>query len=303
MSAGTPLSDRVEEYLRLRRALGYQLRLEGYRLAEYARHLDMSGETVVTAQNAVAWARLRQGVHPVTWSHRLRAVRGFAAWLRTIDPATEIPPKDAIPERWIRPAPFIFDEGLTARMTAACGGLRPAFRAATLTTLFGLVAATGIRIGEALAIPSDGIDLDAGLLPVMPAKSRCERILPLHPTAVAALRDYDGLRSRTHPESPVFFASIRGTALDPSGVRRAFRQACDSAGIPRRARIHDLRHSFAVASLLQWYRTGADVAAEMPALSDYLGHVNPEGTYWYISAVPELMQLAAARAAAEDSHE
>jgi integrase len=301
----SPLGERAEEYLRLRRALGFRLKDEGRHLAEFARWLDEAGLGAVTAEHAIAWAKLPQGVRPSTWSHRLRAVRGFAAWLRAVEPATEIPPKDVFPSRWKRPAPFIFDDDLTARMLAACAGLRPAFRAATYTALFGLIAVTGIRIGEALAIPAAGrIDLDAGLLSVMPAKSRRERILPLHPTAVAALRDYDFLRSRTHPASPAFFASIRGTALSPCRVLKAFHQACEAAGIEGRPRIHDLRHSFAVATLLQWYRAGADVAAEMPALSGYLGHVGPEGTYWYISAVPELMQLAAARLAGkEDDHE
>jgi integrase/recombinase XerD len=305
MSAGTPLGGRAEEYLRLRRALGFRLTAEGRHLTEFARWLEEAGEAAVTAEKAVAWAQLRQDAHPVTWAHRLRAVRGFAAWLRAIEPATEIPPKDAFASRWKRPAPFIFDDDLTARMLAACAGLRPAFRAATCTALFGLIAVTGIRIGEALAIPAAGrIDLDAGLLPVTPAKSRRERILPLHPTTVAALRDYDSLRSRTHPAAPVFFTSIRGTALSPCRVRKAFRRACQTAGIEGLPRIHDLRHSFAVATLLQWYRSGADVAAEMPALSGYLGHVGPEGTYWYISAVPELMQLAAARLSGkEDDHE
>jgi integrase len=199
-----------------------------------------------------------------------------------------------------RPAPFIFSGGHIARMTAACASLRPAMRAATYTALFGLIAVTGIRIGEALAIAADGIDLDAGLLPVMPAKSRCERILPLHPSTAEALAGYAALRARRHPDARTFFVSIRGTALGQGPALIAFRQACAAAGIAGRPRIHDLRHSFAVTTLLQWYRSGEDVAAQMPALSGYLGHISPEGTYWYISAVPELMQLAAARAASKE---
>ena len=298
------IGQRVEEYLRLRRALGFRLAREGQVLAQFADYLEQQGATTVTAEHAIAWAQLPRGVHPVTWTHRLTAVRGFAAWLRTIDPAAGVPPRGVFPGQGKRPAPFIFSDGDIARMIAACGSLRPQMRAATYTALFGLIAVTGIRIGEALAIPADGIDLDAGLLPVMPAKSRCERILPLHPSTVEALAGYAALRGRRHPAAATFFVSIRGTALGQGPALTAFRQACAAAGIKGRPRIHDLRHSFAVTSLLQWYRSGEDVAAQMPALSGYLGHVSPEGTYWYISAVPELMQLAAARAAGkEDSDE
>jgi integrase len=196
-----------------------------------------------------------------------------------------------------RPAPFIFTDGDIAAMHAACGSLRPWFRSATYTALFGLVAVTGIRIGEALAVPVGGIDLDAGLLPVHPAKSRCERILPLHPTTVAALAEYKELRARKHPKATTFFTSIRGTRLCHHPVLNAFREICGLAGLPGRPRIHDLRHSLAVNTLLDWYRSGEDIDAQMPALSGYLGHVSPEATFWYISAVPELMQLAAERAA------
>ena len=294
------LHERVDEYLRLRRALGFRLRNEGRALAQFAGYLEQQGAEAVTAEHAITWAQLPRGVHPVTWTHRLTAVRGFASWLRAIDPATEIPPRGVFPGQGKRPAPFIFSDGDIAAMIAACGSLRPRMRAATCTVLFGLIAVTGIRIGEALAIPAGGIDLDAGLLPVMPAKSRCERILPLHPTTVGALADYDALRVRKHPAASTFFVSIRGTRLCHQPVLSAFREACAAAGIPGRPRIHDLRHSLAVAILLQWYRSGEDVDAQMPALSGYLGHVSPEGTYWYISAVPELMRLAAARAAGKD---
>jgi len=294
------LHERAEEYLRLRRALGFRLRREGQVLPQFADYLEQQGAATVTAEHAIAWAQLPRGVHPVTWTHRLTAVRSFAAWLHTIDPAAEVPPKGVFPGQGKRPAPFIFSACDITRMISACGSLRPAMRAATYAALFGLIAVTGIRIGEALAIPADGIDLDAGLLPVMPAKSRCQRILPLHPTTAAALAEYAALRARSFPEAATFFVSDRGTALRRGPALTAFRQACAAAGIKGRPRIHDMRHSFAVTTLLEWYRSGEDVAAQMPALSGYLGHVSPEGTYWYISAVPELMQLAAARAAGRE---
>src|SRR5271165_7171018 len=296
----TLLHERAEEYLRLRRALGFRLRHEGYILPQFAGYLEQHGAATVTAEHAIAWAQLPQGVHPVTWTHRLSAVRGFATWLRTVDPATEIPPKGVFPGQGKRPAPFIFTSEDLAAVVAGCAVLRPAMRAAACTALFGLIAVTGIRIGEALAIPADGIDLDAGLLPVMPAKSRCQRILPLHPTTAAALKDYDALRARAFPGAATFFVSEKGTPLNRQLALTSFRKACAAAGIPGRPRIHDARHSFAANTLLEWYRSGEDVAAQMPALSGYLGHTTPEGTFWYISAVPELMQLAAARASGKD---
>jgi integrase/recombinase XerD len=296
----TLLHERAEEYLRLRRALGFRLEHEGHLLPQFADYLQQHAAVAITAEHAITWAQLPQGVTPVTWTQRLTAVRGFAAWLRTIDPATEIPPRGVFPGQGRRPAPFIFTDGGIARMHAACGSLRPWFRSATYTALFGLVAVTGIRIGEALAIPVGGIDLGSGLLPVHPAKSRCERILPLHPTTVAALAEYEELRARKHPAATTFFVSIRGTRLCHHPVLNAFREACALAGIPGRPRIHDLRHSLAVATLLNWYRSGEDIDAQMPALQGYLGHVNPAGTYWYISAVPELLQLAAERAARKE---
>jgi integrase len=299
----TQLHERAQEYLRLRRALGFRLRREGDILPQFADYLEQQGALAVTAENAIAWAQLPRGVHPVTWSHRLTAVRGFATWLHTIDPATEIPPGGVFPGQGKRPAPFIFSDGDLAAMMTACAGLRPAMRAATCTALFGLIAVTGIRIGEAVAIPADGIDLDAGLLPVMPAKSRCQRILPLHPTATAALADYAACRARSFPDAAAFFVSERGAPLRRGSALSFFRQACAAAGIEGRPRIHDMRHGFAVTTLLEWYRSGEDVAAQMPALSGYLGHTSPEGTYWYISAVPELMQLAAARATGKEGRD
>jgi integrase/recombinase XerD len=296
----TPLREHVDEYLRLRRALGFKLEHPGRVLPQYADYLAGHGAVTVTAENAIAWAQLPQGVRPGTWTDRLGAVRGFAAWLRTIDPAAEIPPPGVFPGRGKRPAPLIFSGEQIAQLHAACGSLRPGFRAATYTALFGLIAVTGIRRGEALAIPAGGIDLDAGLLPVAPAKSRCERVLPLHPTTTAALAEYDELRSRCHPPATAFFVTTRGRRICGTAALKAFRRACTIAGIPGQPRIHDLRHSLAVTTLLQWYRSGEDVAAQMPALSAYLGHVNPDGTYWYISAVPELMQLAAEHAARKE---
>ena len=233
----TLLHERAQEYLRLRRALGFRLRHEGYILPQFADYLEQHGAATITAEHAITWAQLPQGVHPVTWTHRLSAVRGFATWLRTIDPAAEIPPKGVFPGQGKRPAPFIFTSGDLTAVTAACAGLRPAMRAAACTALFGLIAVTGVRIGEALTIPAGGIDLDAGLLPVMPAKSRCQRILPLHPTTVAALADHDALRARSFPGAATFFVSEKGTPLTRHEARWAHAELLASQGDGQACRV------------------------------------------------------------------
>ena len=204
----TVLHERAQEYLRLRRALGFRLRHEGYILPQFAGYLEQHGAATITAGHAIAWAQLPQGVTPWTWTQRLTAVRGFAAWLRTIDPATEIPPRGVFPGYGRRPAPFIFTDDDIAAMHAACGSLRPWFRSATYTALFGLVAVTGIRIGEALAIPAGGIDW-------MPA---CCRSTPPSPAA-------SGSFPCTPPpsrRSPDTRSSV------PASTRRRRRSSCPS---------------------------------------------------------------------------
>jgi len=136
------LSQRVQEYLRLRRALGFKLEREGRELPQFAAYLEQAGAATVTADRAIAWAQLPQGVHPVRWTHRLSAVRSFAAWLHTIDPAAEIPPKGIFPGQGKRPAPVIYAGSDITRLVSACASLRPAMRAATYTALFGLIAVT-----------------------------------------------------------------------------------------------------------------------------------------------------------------
>lgn len=170
--------------------------------------------------------------------------------------------------------------------------------------MFGLLASTGLRVGEALGLDTDEADLDAGVLTISRGKSRDPRLVPLHPTTTAALHDYARWRDRhldrgnTPNDAHAFFLNTRGRRLPYTNVRHAFGQARDAAGLTtgtRRPRIHDLRHTFAVTTLLGWYRDGADVAARMPTLSTYLGHTNPADTYWYFTAVPELLAYAANR--------
>jgi site-specific recombinase XerD len=199
-----------------------------------------------------------------------------------------------------RPTPYLYSPAEIDRLVEAAGGLRPSLRAATYRTLFGLLAVTGMRVGEALKLHRGEVDLDQGVLTITGPKSGHMRLLPLHPTSVDALRRYAEQRERRFPtlEAGTFFVSTGGTPLLHGNVRATFIKLTTAIGLRTanvRPRIHDLRHSLAVRCLLEWYRSGADVAAHMPTLSTYLGHVNPAGTYWYLSATPELMDLAARR--------
>jgi integrase len=294
------LSGHVRDYLTLRRALGFKLHWEGVILPRFADYLQAAGAETVTTELAIAWASLPTGVDPITWSHRLGAVRGFATYLKTINPATEIPPRGIFPGPPQRPTPYVYSEEDIDRLLAGAHALQPALRAATMHTLFGLLAVTGMRIGEALGLRRGDVDLDAGVLTVTWPKSGHPRLVPLQPSTVEALGAYATRRDQLAPHAPsgAFFLSSIGTPLKYGSARAAFVQVTTTIGLRTenvRPRIHDLRHSFTIRCLLQCYRSGADVAAGMTSLSTYLGHIRPEGTYWYLSATPELMNLAAAR--------
>jgi integrase len=294
------LGRHLENYLRLRRALGFKLEFPGYVLPSLISYLEEAGAATITAELAISWAGLPRGVLPITWAHRLGAARGFARYLKTIDPATEIPPAGVWPSVTPRPQPYIWAEADIRRLLAAARELRPPLRAATYEALLGLLAATGMRLGEATGLDRADADLDGGVLTIRDGKFGRSRLVPLHPTVTSALASYAARRDRLCPSPAAtrFFVSTAGTALRTSGVDSAFAQLTTALGLrtpASRPRVHDLRHSFASRQLLDWHRAGADVQARMPLLSAYLGHVSPAGTYWYLTAVPELMELAAAR--------
>jgi integrase len=296
------LSRHLEDYLRLRRALGFKLEFPGLVLPSLVSYLEAAGATTVTAELAVTWARLPCGVLPITWAHRLGAARGFARYLKTINPATEIPPAGIWPSVTPRPQPWIWAEDDIGRLLAAARALRPPLRAATYQALLGLLAATGMRLGEAVKLDKGDADLNDGVLTVRDGKFGLSRLVPVHPSVTSELREYAAFRDRLCPSPAAtrFFVSTVGTPLRTSGVDHTFAQLITALGLrtpASRPRIHDLRHSFAVRQLLDWHWAGADPHALMPVLSAYLGHVSPAGTYWYLTAVPELMELAAARLA------
>jgi integrase len=296
------LAEHVEDYLRLRRALGFKLERHGRTLPQLVAYLEAAGATTVTRELAISWARLPANAHPRHWAARLAIARGFAAYLQTIDPATEIPPADVFAVRYQRPTPYQWAREDVCRLLQAARGLRPPLKAASYEALLGLLAVTGMRVGEAVALELDDVDLDDGVITIREQVAKLERarLVPLHNTTVQALTGYLSARERLcpHPGSRAFFLSGAGTRIDRSAVGKTLRKITAALGLRTasvRPRAHDLRHSFAVSTLIGWQRSGVQIDERIAALSTYLGHVGPAETYWYLTATPELMGLAAQR--------
>jgi integrase len=296
------LDRHLEDYLALRRALGFKLVGEGQLLAQFVTFAEAAGQRTITTQAALEWARLPVGGSPNYLSRRLRAVRGFARYLHALDAACDVPPIELLPASKHRPAPYLYRDQEVLALMAAARGLRPALRAATFEALIGLLACTGLRIGEAIRLDREDFAPDWRTLRVRDSKFGKSREVLLHESAVRALLDYGEDRDRLcpHAKAPSLFVTTRGSRLTHPTVYQPFRSLLEQAGVrhpspSRRPRVHDLRHSFAVKTLLGWYRDGGDVAARMPLLSTYLGHVDPAATYWYLSAAPELLGLVAER--------
>jgi integrase len=297
----TSRDQRVQDYLRTRRALGFKLEREGRLLADFAAFSAQAGAETVTIDVALAWATQPQGASPVWIGQRLSTVRGFARYLHAIDPDAEIPPTDLYPVRTRRATPYLYTDADIVALMAAARALRNPLKAATFATFIGLIAACGLRGGEAMRLNRDDLDPDRAVLIIRDSKFGKSRQLCLHPTTVHALQDYRLRRERLCPlpTTASLFVSTTGARLCHATVQPTFRDLLRRAGITRtaasRPRIHDLRHSFAVKTLLGWYRDGHNVSARIPALSTYLGHIDPGATYWYLSAAPELLALAAQR--------
>lgn len=295
------LQTAVSEYLAMRRSVGFKLRNTEYRLRDFVAYLDRAGAPTVTTALALAWAKQPLSVHPHAWRQRLTAARGFAAYLRILDGAAEVPPQGLLVAQRTRIAPYLYTEDEVAALLAAAGRLAPPFRAATYRTLLGVLAVTGMRIGEAVALDRADVNWNDGVLMIRTSKFGRSRELVLHPTTVEAMRRYDRCRrDRPPPSTQAFFISTTGTRLIPTNVQHTFRRLVDAAGVGasatgRRPRLHDLRHTFALNTVVHWYREGADVQGRLYLLSTYLGHVDPKDTYWYLSAAPQLLALAAKR--------
>lgn len=290
----------LDDYLRLRRALGYRLEREEVWLRDLLAHIRAAGSDTLTSDLAISWARLPATAQPRYWALRLGCARKFAGYLHSIDSSHQIPPSGVFAAPRHRPMPYLWTAEQIELLLNIAEQLRPPLRGLTYQALFGLLAVSGMRLGEAIGLHHGDVDLDDAVITIRHAKFDRPRIVPLHPTTVSALHHYTTQRDRLCPQrhADTFLVSSRGNPLSRSDADKTLRQITTTMGIRTatvRPRAHDLRHSLAVHTLIRWMREGASVDEHIAVLSTYLGHVSPAGTYWYLTAVPELMELAARR--------
>lgn len=301
------LHDALSEYLVARRTLGTQLAWPESSLRDFVQFVEAEGAEFVTTELAMRWALRSVGVQRATHARRLGIVRAFAAWLQAADARTQVPPLRLLPAKQRRPAPHIYSEKQVAELMAAARQLRSktGLRGATFSVLIGLLAATGLRPGEALALDVDDVDLVGAVLTIRDSKFGKSRVVPLEQSVCDALAAYATFReaAKLRHKTSAFLATARGMRLKGSAARRTFAGLCQTVGLRpaqrrrsgRGPRLQDLRHTFATGRLVDWYRAGLDVDRLMPRLATYLGHASTVETYWYIQAVPELLRLAAER--------
>ncbi|MGO2482706.1 tyrosine-type recombinase/integrase [Glutamicibacter ardleyensis] len=291
-----------DEYLQLRHAMGHKLKVAEAMIARYLNYLHDINEEVLTVDTAVIWSCLPTDAANPTKAAHLSAIRGFSAYVHARDPLlAELIPPGLIPARATRQQPYIYSDSQVEAMMSEALSLRPVIRGLTLQTLIGLMAATGMRISECLGLNLADIDWPSGILTVH-GKNNSTRLVPVHPSTVAALKNYLRLSRAAIPGAEVisFFIGSTGNRPHPTGLQAAFRTVrvnLDYTPRPggKNPRLHDLRHSFATNTLVQAYRDGVDVDARIVVLATYLGHVSPESTYWYLSSVPELLALVEER--------
>jgi integrase len=297
---------RVHEYLAYRRRLGFRLRSVGDELLLFGRHLDSTRyRGPLTTDVVERWARQAPNARPEYAAWRLGAVRMFGKYLAATDPRHQVPPAGVLGRTYRRAQPHIYSRAEIATLLDACRTIKPvnALPSHTYRAFFGLLAATGMRCGEALGLRRQDVDLALGRLTILKGKPGRVRVVPLHESVVRELSDYAERRDRefSHgPKSDAFFLSRRATALRYQSVTVTFRRLRRLLGwsdspLPR---VHDLRHTFAVRTLVRWCEVGHEVDAKILALTTYLGHVHVNSTYWYFSAVPELMAITGRRLAA-----
>ena len=310
------LREATEQYLQLRRDLGWQLCEAGRLLQDFLAFAEREGASHVTTDLALRWAQQPAGAQPATWVRRLRVVRRFALWLSAADRRTEVPPADLLPGRYLRKRPYIYSDAeirdlvWTAAQLASPAGLR----GRNYATIFGLLAVTGMRVSEVLALDREDVDLDEGILRIRRTKFGKSRLVAVDDSTRQVLADYARERDRVvrRPAAVAFFLSEGGDRVTGWATRYNFAKVSREVGLRapaggrrhgRGPRLHDMRHRFAVSTLLRWYRAGLDVEREIPKLATYLGHVHVNETYWYLEAVPELLELAARRLAGPEEVE
>ena len=293
-------TEAVREYLALRRGLGFELKQAGGDLADFACFLKRQAINHITVSIALKWAQ-----RSPRSAQRLSFVRSFARYYRAIDPRTQIPPDGLLPFRPRRAQPYLYTDGQIRALLVAALRLSSddPLRRWTFHALYGLLAVSGLRISEALALRLADVDLQAGMLTVRKAKFGQSRLVPLHASTKQVLLDYRARRHRSpagRAASDFFFVSKVGTRLSDSVVRTTFHQLSRQTGLRGPSdrhgpRLHDFRHRFAVETLIRWYRSGVDPDRRMQVLSTYLGHIHVADTYWYLTACPALMASAMQR--------
>lgn len=299
------LREAVEEYLSLRRCLGYKLDEAGGALLQFASFMEQREAPFITRDLAVEWAVLPTKAQPVYWASRLSTVRLFARHRLATDPRTEVPPLGLLQARHQRKRPYLYTQDEIAGLMGAAAQLASptGLRAQTYVTLLGLLSVAGLRISEAIALDRQDVDLGGGILTIRRTKFGKTRLVPVHRSTTQALRRYARLRDRVHPRprTSSFLVDVAGARLVKNTAEDVFVRLSRRVGLRgpegRRGhgpRLHDLRHRWAVDTLLRWYRAGVDVERHLPELSTYLGHTHVSDTYWYLTAVPELMSLAMA---------
>jgi integrase/recombinase XerD len=301
------LRQELDRYLIIRRSLGYDLGTSACILRRFIDFAESQNVEHVGTNLFLRWQQAYGHANGQTWAARFGIVRLFAQWLHGLDPAHEPLPPGLMPYRGRRSRPYIYSEAEVANIVTIAAELPSAYglRGLTYATLYGLIAVTGLRISEALALDAGDVDLDAGVLTIRRGKRGKARLAPLDPSVTERLLAYIHERDRLLGFTPPqLFVSEQGTRVTDCSARYNFALVCKQLGLrpPQRygrhgrgPRIHDLRHSFAARTMIGWYRNGQDAASEMLKLTTYLGHTKPENTYWYIEAVPELLELAAAR--------
>jgi integrase/recombinase XerD len=294
----------VDEYLAVRRKLGFKLYQPGNLLHNFVLFVEREGASFITTELALRWATQPKDSQPVWPAIRLGVVRRFAKYRSAMDPRTEIPPQKLLPACYHRKPPYIYNDDEIKRLIKAAQHLFSpmGLRASTYSTLFGLLVVTGMRVKEVIGLNRDDVNLTEGILTVRDSKFGKSRLVPIHLSTQKVLHHYAILSDKICPrlKSTAFFVSERGLRLTKWSVRWSFVQLSRQIGLrgpndSHGPRLHDLRHRFAIQTLINWYRSGMDIEQNLPKLSTYLGHRHVSDTYWYISAVPELLQLATLR--------
>jgi integrase/recombinase XerD len=296
------LDQAVNDYLALRRGLGFKLEMHGRVLPQFAKFLQQRDATLITTSLALEFATQPTSGSGVWWHQRLAIVAGFARYLQGSDPRHEVPTSDLLPAKFRRAIPYLYSETQIQALMAAARAIASPLKAATYETLIGLLSVTGMRIGEAIALDRDDVELGEGRLTVRHGKNGRSREVALHPSTVTALDRYARVRDEScpHPKDPSFLITTTGMRMNKGTIWHEFDRLRRASGLDRetlgrRARVHDIRHSFVLRTLVGWYCDEVDVEAQLPLLSTFLGHTHPSDTYWYMEAAPELLAMAAER--------